>query len=355
MVLLAGAAAVLLWIAAVYRLVVSLSAPATLWRWSFTVAVVALAAGVSVFVLGTGLDRVAHVDNVGQILVHLLVGTSAGGVSIYLLTLRSDRANPWHVAGAGLVTVIALSLMVISWFLAPFHAREYSDIALAPLTAAGVTYFVTWYAYLCCVLCLTAGWCFGELRATAHEQHSVRAGLRTIGIASSIAAVGFLVGLLRVVLRATTGNELTALSTVVRTLDMLSLIGIASGTVVFLLAPRLAQWRRQRQLVTHLGPLADRIRELYPGVVLGEDQMGGQPTTVRAQRLVIEISDGLRMLPIRPDPDRPATQLIAETLASSTHLDTGSTATDLLPPNPSIETERQILLEIADRYTRADR
>lgn len=351
----AGIAAALLWVAAIHRLAVSLRGPATLWRWSFTVAVVALAAGSTVFALGSNVDTALHVNNIGTLLIHITVGVSAGSVTVYLLTLRADRVRPAHIVTAVGLSTSALLIMSFAWAKAPFHSIEFSDIAFAPLTAWSTTYFATWYAYLTCVLAITTAWCRSELLATAHQRKSVRIGLHTIGISTGLGALGFILGMVRVVAHVTTEDRLRALSVVLNNLYMMSLIGIAIGTVFFVVGPRVEQWRHHRRLLHDLAPLATRIRQLYPAVVLDEKGMARQPATVRAQRLVIEISDGLRLLPVRPDPTRPVSQVIADTLAAQDHPKTGSTANDLLHRSPSQKSEHQVLFDIADLYSRGSR
>lgn len=355
MVFFAGIAAALLWIAALHRLVVSFRGPSTLWRWSFTIAVLALAAGSTFFTLSSQIDAALHVDNVGTLLTHLAVGISAGGVSIYLLTLRADRVRRSHVVAAVGLNIAALAVMGSAWAAAPFHRTEFPDISLAPLTSWSVTYFVTWYAYMTFVLALTTTWCRSELSATAHQRRSVRVGLRMIGTSTAVGALGVVLGMIRVVLHAINDNHFSVLSAVLNTLYMLGLIGIAIGTVFFMLGPRVEQWHHHRTLLHDLAPLAARVRQLYPAVGLDERDMARQAPSIRAQRLVIEISDGLRLLPVEPDPTRIASQVIAETLAARDHPRTGSTANDLLDRLPSQSIEQQILIDIADRYARTSR
>lgn len=349
----ASLAAVLLWVAAIHRLVVSLRGPATLWRWSFTVAVLALAAGSTALALGSTVDTALHVNNIGTLLIHITVGISAGSVTVYLLTLRADRVRSAHITAAVGLSVVALLVMGIAWAKAPFHSAEYPDLAFAPLSGWSVTYFATWYAYLTCVLAITTAWCRSELQATAHQRRSVRVGLSTIGISTGIGAFGFILGMTRVVVHASTEGHLSAVSVVSNTLYTISLTGIAIGTVFFVIGPHVERWRHHRTLLRDLAPLAARIRQLYPAIVLDEKDMARQPATVRAQRLVIEISDGLRLLPVRPDPTRSASQVIADTLAARDHPKTGSTANDLLHHSPSQKTEHQVLVDIAACYSRS--
>ncbi len=352
MTFFACTAAVLLWIAAIQRLVVSFRGSTTLWRSSFTVAVVALAVGSTFFALGPRVDAAVRVNNLATLLTHLAVGLSAGGVTVYLLTLRSDTVKLSHVAGAVGVNLLALLAMTLSWIAAPFHDSEFADISSAPLTLASTIYFVIWYAYMTFVLTVTAIWCRTELSTTAHERKSVRIGLGIIGVSTSLGAFGAALGMVRTALRANAVDQLSALSAVVNTLYFTGLIGIAIGTVFFVMGPRLEQWQHHRTLLRVLTPLAIRVRQLYPAVVLDEEHIARQTPSIRAQRLVIEISDGLRLLPVQRDTSRPAGQIIADTLAADHHPVTGSTANDLLDRLPDTRSEQANLIDIAHRYGR---
>lgn len=346
---LAPVAMALCWIAALYRLAVTIGAPATLWRWSFTVAMTSLAMGLTVFVLRLSIDDYLGVNNISHAAMHLLVTLSAGGVSIYLLTLRSERVNRRHLLTAVVVCAAAIVATAVSWYLAPFRDFRNADITLAPRSAAGTVYFMTWYLYLGFVLALTAAWCRYELASTDHAQMGVRAGLRSIGVASAVGSVSFALGLIRVTLISWTGGEYDAIRTLLSTSFMISLLGISVGTIVFLLGPRVGQWQRDRSLIRDLTPIGERIRQIYPVVALDTAATNGQ-RDVRAQRLVIEIGDGLRLLPVALNREKLPVQVIAEALRTGGNTPTGRTASDLLPLARSREDEYATLRDIAQRF-----
>ncbi|MDQ2853121.1 MAG: hypothetical protein M3Y49_20745 [Actinomycetota bacterium] len=353
MIFLTTTAAALLWVAAINRMIVSMRGPAALWRWSFTFAVLALAIGSTLLAIGvTRLDGELHIVNIGVLLMQLAIVTAAGAVSVYVLTLRSDRVHPMHVAAAIVLCVLVLGTEITAWVLAPFHDRELPDIALTALTSASVTYFFALYAYLAAVLVLTAYWCVQELRATHGQRGSVRPGLRIIGIATGSSAIEFAGRLFRILVHAATGQKLDILAAVLRILETFSVTGVAVGTVLFLLGPHIDEWIRNRQLIRELGPLATRIRQIYPAVELAEVHLARQPGSIRAQRLIIEINDGLRLLPVGTELTHLSAVEIAKALSKQQHPETGLTAHELLR-SLSPEAEQQILLDIAACYSGA--
>lgn len=354
MIFLTTTAAALLWVAVINRMIVSMRGPAALWRWSFTAAVLALAVGSTLFAFGvTRLDSELHTANIGILLMYLAVATAVGAVSVYVLTLRSDRVRPMHVTAAIALCALVWGIEIAAWSLAPFHNRELPDIALTAFTPASIVYFATWYTYMAAVLVLTACWCAQELRATHGQRGSVRPGLCIIGFATGSGAIEFAGGLFRVLVHAATGQRLAVLAAVLHVLEMLSVIGVAIGTVLFLLGPRMDQWLRARRLIHELAPLATRIRQIYPAIGLAEGHLARQSGSIRAQRLIIEINDGLRMLPVRTESTHLSASEIAITLSKQQHPETGLTAHELLPRSLSPEAEQQILLDIASCYNGA--
>lgn len=355
MIFLTTTAAALLWVAVINRMIVSVRGPAALWRWSFTVAVLALAIGATLFAIGGArLDGELHTVNTGGLLMELALATAAGAVSVYVLTLRSDRVHPMHVAAAITLCALVLGTEITAWFLAPFHNRELPDIAVTALTPASIIYFATWYVYMAAVLVLTAYWCVQELRATHGQRGSVRPGLRIIGVATGSGAIEFAGGLFRVLVHAATGQKLAVLAAVLHVTEMLSVMGVAVGTVLFLLGPHIDQWLRARRLIHELGPLATRIRQIYPAIELAEGHLARQSGSIRAQRLIIEINDGLRLLPVGTESTHLSASEIAKTLSKAQHPETGLTAHELLPRSLSPEAEQQILLDIASCYNGAE-
>lgn len=131
-------------------------------------------------------------------------------------------------------------------------------------------------------------------------------------------------------------------------LIMMAMAGYAAMGITVLAGPRLHRHMHSRQLVRRLSGLWVRIRELYPTVALPLAETPGRPY-LRAQRMLIEIGDGLSLLPV-PAPDAPhPIEAVARALAHPSER-TGPPATAVLPTAETRGQEENMFLTIAEAY-----
>lgn len=341
--LIAGSAAVC-WVAAGYRLILTVRAP-SIWSWSFTLAVTFLAAGVSCFPLSPWINSASGEPNLAQLIMHVTVTVAAGCVLVFLHTLRRDDVQPRVVSAIAALTAVAIGLITVSWLKAPFHSQDLPDIAVAPITRASGIYFCTWYVWLVVVLFLTASWCAAELRSP--QPPVLRIGLRCIGLSTALGAFTFSVAGIRIVLRALTGDLWSGISTFVQISSAVTLTGIAAGTVLFAVGPQVVATLHAKRVRRDIAPLVDRLSELYPTIVLRSDRLKSHQE--RLQREKTEVFDGLRLLPVQPRTDQSSHEVIAEALREPAA--TTIRAHNLMPLATTADEEDEWLALLAETYT----
>jgi len=118
--------------------------------------------------------------------------------------------------------------------------------------------------------------------------------------------------------------------------------------ITVLVGPRWHRHIHSQQLVRRLSELWGRIRELYPTITLPLDETPGRPY-LRAQRMIIEIADGLSLLPVpagaHPEPIEAVARALAHPGKGS-----GPPATAVLPTAETRQQEEDLFLSIADAY-----
>ncbi len=292
-----AAATVLLWTAAVYRVWVTLTCPRELWRTSFTVTTVALAAGVTLYLRRIDLDGVVHTPNLTGLVAHLVLAAGVASVHIYLLTLRFESPDPTRVRRCltwGGATIVA---MVMTWLASPVHTIEYVDLAAAPRSVALVLYNLVFYAYMAFALVNVTRFCVREANPRrGHAALTRRCSLTLIGVGCGTAVPVLALYALSAVLPDVTslsgnrfghlGDALLPWPLMVLSLGILALLTMPWCVE---LAATERRWRTLKPLWAHLVHRHPEVRLSLPAP---------RPLLVRRhfreRRVIIEINDALR-------------------------------------------------------------
>lgn len=133
--------------------------------------------------------------------------------------------------------------------------------------------------------------------------------------------------------------------------DVFIMIAMAGYTVMgitVLVGPRWHRHIHSQRLMNQLGGLWGRIRDLYPTITLPIDETPNRPY-LRAQRMLIEIADGLSLLPVPVEAYPDPIEAVAQTLAHPSN-DPGLPASAVLPIAETREQEENLFLSIAEAY-----
>jgi hypothetical protein len=131
-------------------------------------------------------------------------------------------------------------------------------------------------------------------------------------------------------------------------LVMMAMAGYTAMGITVLIGPRWHRHIHAQRLVRRLSGLWERIRELYPTLTLPLDETPSRPY-LHAQRMLIEIADGLSLLPVpagqHPDPIKAVARAIAHPGKNS-----GPPATTVLPTVETRRQEEDLFSLIAEAY-----
>ncbi|HET9648549.1 MAG TPA: DUF6545 domain-containing protein, partial [Microlunatus sp.] len=131
-------------------------------------------------------------------------------------------------------------------------------------------------------------------------------------------------------------------------LIMMAMAGYTAMGITVLVGPRWHRHLHSQQLLRRLSGLWSRIRRLYPTVTLPLADTPGRPY-LRAQRMLIEIADGLSLLPVPAGAHPEPIQAVARALAHPGD-DPGVPATTVLPTAETRREEEALYLSIAEAY-----
>ncbi|MFY0409777.1 DUF6545 domain-containing protein [Solicola sp. PLA-1-18] len=331
------------WLGAAYRLKVSLAGPHALWRWSFTAALVCLAAGLTVRQFPGPIDD-ALGFNTSTLLTHLLVLASGGGVAIYLLTLTRHEPERRWINGIIVTTAALMLINVAVWAASPIHTRNYPEIGDVPGTEA---YNLALNVPLNILLLATAFQCARFVVKPHAPDPSRTAGLALIAASSLLGAVVLTFNIVNSLQQWLLDERSEAARDVGNALLPIVLSGIGAGTVIFLAGPEVLSRIENRRLLHQIKPLSDRLGADYPTVSLTPSRR--QSTGYRLERAMIEIHDGLSLLRVTPGSD--PYQAIADALNyRGRRLETGVRASTLLPAATTPDEDRQIIRDVARAY-----
>jgi len=339
------------WLAALYRICITIRPPYTMWRTSFTAAITLVAVGGTFFVFPGIADRAT--PNLSSLMVHLSTTLSGGCVLIYVLTLnyyRPPRRLLWAVLVSAAVVV---SLQIATWLTSPIHAHDAGDLGDTHPNADLLFYFLSYYAYVGVGMAVTSASCVRQAIVNKAYDHSARVGLFLIAVATFLGSFALGCYASRVSLTLTSGPDYESLSDIGDSLAPFSFGGISLGTVVFLLGPPIASWHNARLLIRQLSPLHERLCARYPEITI---DMGRTGLTLQKERMLIEIHDGLQrvMVADQAQPD-PYHAIVAVLVGSHRPrlVDSSVPASRLLPSTTSRDADHNVLLALADTLEEA--
>lgn len=354
------AVAVLLWLAAGYRLVVLRRHPNFL-NTMYGLTFVLVAAAVTAKALEQEINQSLG-PHIGDLVKHLLIVGMGAAIQLYILAVDVGRPPRRSVLiRVGVAALIAAG-MIATFAAAPLHVLggAADDLAVARLGEMQV-YRVLFNGYLVYVLVENIRLYRRFANAPGDDGRSVN--LRLVGWGSAAGLVYAGSRVLSVLSAALTGQPLTTLETVG---SVAALVG-ATCVAAAVFSPRLVPWfqdrRAARRGIRRLGPLWADLTADYPAVVLGSTgALSFRGAEFAFDRRLVETSECLRLVHL-PDAARSlvlaaskptaalATQLHRERAGWTTA--DGPTPMELLPPPRSRADEVATLLELADHYAAA--
>lgn len=323
-----------------------------LWRWAFTLTIVASAVGISATAWDKTIDHLTS-PNVAVLVVEEAFVLSVAGTFIYLLTLLNDKAPP-----AGLWSIVVILTMVeigifFSWLVAPVHSRELKSVYLYGAHMLSVQIFaVLFFVTVMCELMASAVFTIRLTRAIHADDPTGQFGGWIIAVSTVVGAAVFLLATCLVFIRPNTAST-AVLAGVLRNVCALIVIGVMAGAVVMFGGPRLLRFRSQRRYALCVRPLWAGLTELFPVITLDR-----HPSSFHAlissnglERMLIEIHDGLDLLLVKDGTK--SSKDIADHIFLPYPEDESAvlvSASKFLPPMTNEEEEREVLCSLADEY-----
>lgn len=287
----------LLWSAAVYRIVLSSRLDSTVWRTSITICTISIALAATSSVYGDQTVNVwLGVPNFAILLTHLALTVTAASASMYVATLRQSvithEAVWWRVAAAGLMSVI----QVVSWMLAPVHSGTLPDFLVVWDDTNVFIFNVSFVVVIVAIAADTAT--FYLAQAAKREGDPARTiSLSLTGVSCLLGAVVFALAGVGLVLRYAFEADVTILKAIFDTAYPYIVVILALGTLSLWAAPPMVDYARLHRHWRVLRPLWRDLVSTTPEVHLDVPVTGGprQRLRVRLQRAIVEIHDALRV------------------------------------------------------------
>lgn len=292
---------VVLWAAAVYRVVLSARQPVTIWRNAFTVSVVMAAFSMTLYAKRESLDRLVGVPNLTNLLYHT---TTLTGLVSALILIESfhhpvlPRGRVLLHVGIGAATA---TTMLVAWVSAPVHDRFLPDLApLATLPSIAV-YTAVFYLFMVWALGRVATFCLARGFRRADPAGTV--SLVLIGLGSSLGAITSAIWAVAVGARFTADLDPTRLSRAGDILLPFALITWALGVVALIAVSWLLDVVGSYRRLRVLRPVWQVLTDLHPEVRLEPDRVWGLRSWLqtRERRTTIEIEDALRLQRLQQD------------------------------------------------------
>lgn len=291
-------AVLITWVAAGYRMALSLSQPGTLWRTSFTVVMVTVAIAFTLYDFRMPIDQHLGVPAFTGLLSRLVISVGVGFLLIYLHTLRVKDVPTRSLILYAVITLAVLLTVLLAWGLGSFRERELDDLLVSP-SASVAFYCLSFWSFLAVALALTVRTCLSRWRTVRHQDPGREVSLL---LTASGAGVGLVVltlwsGSLILTVAGFDGSRVN--ETGDRLLPIaagLVAVGVISLLVVPYIVSLIVTWRRWRALRPLWVALVDR----YPQVHLDVQPRGGLRTRLQfgLERMIIETLDALRVAPV---------------------------------------------------------
>lgn len=323
------------------------------WWWSFSGGLAGLVFGSLLLVDQARVNAALGVPNITFLLSELVFILAAGSVNIYCYTLRKPTPNSAVMWGHVALTLAVTAAVTVGWMAAPIHTASYPTGDLVPLIyPQALTYEVLDHCFLLFTLVNVATVSRRRFLATPRRDVSRRIGLAVIAGGACSHIVASVLYLIRDVLQPVIGQPALRLAAIGDDFSGLSVLGIASGAIAFLVGPVVVSYLRDARLIRECRPLWSRLQSLYPEVALDVSGVAWlDRRSVLVTRCLIEISDGLRQLPTR----RPALDLNPVAVVVDALIDpplVGDFASRILPPTVTLNDERHMYRTISRAYAR---
>lgn len=344
------------WLAAGYRMVLSLSQPRTLWRTSFTAVMVAVAIAFTLYDFRGPIDQHLGVPALAGLLCRLVLSVGVGFLLVYLHSLRADDVPRAALIFYAVITGAMLLTMLISWVAGSFRGRELDDLLVSPSASVAV-YCLTFWLFLAAGLALTARTCQSRWRTVRHQDPGREVSLL---LTASGAVVGLAVLSLwsTSLLLALAGFDGSGLNEVGDRLLPIAAGLVAVGVICLLVVPYLVSlvvtWCRWRSL----RPLWRELIARYPQVHLDVRPRGGLLTRLqfRLERMIIETLDALRIAPVGALPaDGTGVEAVAQSLFDEDAAESEVHAAELLDRSESRDADVDQLVTLAGAFERLHR
>jgi hypothetical protein len=343
----------LAWIAAIYRVWVSLTQSRTIWRTSFTVSTVCTATAFTLYRVRASLDQALGVWNISGLISHVILVTGLGFLLIYLDSLRMTRVPGRAIAAYLLGAAVVTGIMVISWLVAPLHDRPVPDLLELSEHLSIVVYCISFWMFLGWSLVKMSRTCLRRGRTFGHDDPARSVSLFLIGIAGIAAVPVVILWSSSILIEHVTGREATQINAVGDALLPWPVLLNALGVLSLLTVPYLVEISKTRRQWRHLRPLWIAMIARYPQVHLPLRPTGGPLARMRTrlERAIIEIHDALRLAPVdtaKAPPDGHPIETVAEALHSS---ECGTrSAADILDQSETREADVRQLISLARAY-----
>jgi hypothetical protein len=314
--------------------------------WAFSITFLMIVFGSGFLADQPGINRLFGTPNIAYLLSNVAFTLAGGSVQAYVHTLRHPTDVTWKPMRlhASLACVIAC-VVILGWLLSPVHVHSWTTFRDAPITPGTVLYDGVFHLYLLGVLADVAVCAVQQLRTTPDGDTSRSIGLVLIALGGVTDVIAHVLYLVRDVMQPIIGARALGAASTADVLTAVCLILIVTGTSAFLAGPRLVHYRRGRELVRELTPLWIRARTTYPDIILPGT---GHRLGLKAERMIIEILDALRHLPVTPGPD--GIRVVIAALEKP--LPAGPSALSVLPPAHSRQDEEDMLLLLAHAYSK---
>jgi hypothetical protein len=349
-------AVLITWLAAGYRIVLSLSQPRTLWRTSFTAVMVTVAIAFTLYDFRVPIDQHLGVPALAGLLSRLVISVGVGFLLIYLHFLGGKDVPVRSLVVYAVITLAVLLTMLIAWDLGSFRERELADLLVSP-SASVALYCLSFWSFLAMALSLTVRTCLGRWRTVRHQDPGREVSLL---LTATGAGVGLVVLALwsASLIFASTGFDGSRLNEMGDRLLPIAAGLVAIGVICLLVVPYLVSlvvtWRRWRALRPLWVALVDR----YPQVHLDVQPRGGLLTRLqfRLERMIIETLDALRVAPVAvlPDGGR-GVEAVARSLVEEAVTEGDVRAAELLDHSKSRDADVDQLVMLAGVFERLHR
>jgi hypothetical protein len=343
------------WVAAAYRIWVSVSQPSVLWRTSFTVAMVSTALAFTLYRYRAVLDQMSGVWNLSGLTARGIFAVGIGFLLIYLDFLRRERVPNRTVVTYLSTTAIVIVIMVSSWVASPVHDRTVDDLLELSAHVSVVVYCVSFWVFLIAALAIMARTCLARGRTFRHDDLARSVSLLLIG-GSAVVAIPVLMLWTASLLIRHRGGDPGILNAVGDAILPWPVLLDAAGVLSLLVVPYLASFARAWRHWRRLSPLWSEVVSRYPQVHLPLHLTGGPLTRLetRVARMIIETRDALRIAGVDV---APVQRLPVEAVAQALHARAGGarSVADVLGGAETREADLQQLMALSLAFRRIRR